>query len=97
MYQNCAHTHDSHKEIAENEGSYPYPGKNVEQGNCRVTDFDDILVNVVPLVQCEQLEQCEHGVRNVTRIATETTHHNYIHCVTRLTLPMQKISDITLE
>lgn len=58
------HTHYPNKEIAEDKWSYANPDEDVQESHCWVAYHDHILVDVVPLVQREELKECQHGLWN---------------------------------
>ena len=60
------HTHDAHKEVPEDKGANPDPHKDVGTGKGHIGDFDEVIIDLVPLVQGEQLEERDHCIRERT-------------------------------
>jgi len=59
-------THDAHKEVPEDKGANPDPHKDVGTGKGHIGDFDEVIIDLVPLVQGEQLEERDHCIRERT-------------------------------
>ena len=46
-------THDPNKEVSEDESTYPDPQEYVRTCEDFILYFDDIIINLIPLIQCE--------------------------------------------
>lgn len=55
-------THNTNKEVSEDKGANPDPEEDVGAGEGSVGNLDQITVDLVPLVQCEELEEGDHGI-----------------------------------
>ena len=55
-------THDSNKQISKHKRSYPDPEEDIKASECFVRHFSEVIVYLIPLVKCEQLEQCYKSI-----------------------------------
>ena len=56
-------THNANKEVSEDEWANPDPEQDVSAGKGNAGDLGQIIVDFVPLIQCEQLKQSDHRIQ----------------------------------
>ena len=65
-------THNSSKDISEDKGSNDYPENDVESTEEWSGNFCYVLIHCQPVIQGEQLEECDKGCPNRPEIEPST-------------------------